>query len=68
MLKLKEKIWLSKVKIYYDSEIETLFIGPYDLSQSLGLPGQTSHPKVEEKVRKIIIECTKRGKNNKIPC
>ena len=26
--------------------IDALFIGPYDLSQSLGIPGQTSHAKV----------------------
>lgn len=26
--------------------IDVLFIGPYDLSQSLGVPGQTTHPEV----------------------
>ena len=26
--------------------IDVIFIGPYDLSQSLGIPGQTSDPRV----------------------
>jgi 4-hydroxy-2-oxoheptanedioate aldolase len=30
-----------------------LFIGPYDLSQSLGFPGQISHPKVKKEIMKI---------------
>ena len=64
IVQIEGKKSLSEIsKFIGDSEIETLFIGPYDLSQSLGLPGQISHPKVEEKVREIIIECTKRGKN-----
>ena len=29
-------------------EIDVIFVGRYDLSASLGLPGQTSHPKVVE--------------------
>ena len=36
---------------------EILFIGPYDLSQSLGVPGQVDHPLVEEKMREIIERC-----------
>lgn len=44
-------------------EIDVLFIGPYDLSQSLGIPGEINDPKVEEQM-KIIIEKAKR--NNKI--
>jgi 4-hydroxy-2-oxoheptanedioate aldolase len=34
--------------------IDVLFIGPYDLSQSLGVPGQVEHPLVEAKVREIV--------------
>lgn len=33
---------------------DILFIGPYDLSQSLGLTGKVDHPLVEEKIREII--------------
>ncbi len=34
--------------------IDVLFIGPYDLSQSLGLPGQIDHPLVREKMREVV--------------
>jgi len=37
--------------------IDLVFIGPYDLSQSLGLTGQVSHPDVEEKMTQIIKCC-----------
>jgi 4-hydroxy-2-oxoheptanedioate aldolase len=41
--------------------IDVLFLGPYDLSQSLGVAGQTSHPKVIEAVRKICQVAGDRG-------
>lgn len=31
-----------------------IFIGPYDLSTSLGLPGQFDHPKVREAISEIV--------------
>lgn len=33
--------------------LDILFIGPYDLSQSLGIPGQISHPLVIENIKRI---------------
>lgn len=36
------------------SGIDILFIGPYDLSQSLGVPGETSNPLVIEKMQYIV--------------
>ena len=33
--------------------VDVIFIGPTDLSQSLGLPGQTQHEKVQEAMRRI---------------
>jgi len=33
--------------------VDAVFVGPYDLSQSLGIPGQVNHPKVLDKVREI---------------
>ncbi|MEW5816749.1 MAG: aldolase/citrate lyase family protein [Spirochaetota bacterium] len=33
---------------------DVLFIGPYDLSQSLGISGQVDHPLVEEKIVEIV--------------
>lgn len=34
--------------------VDVLFIGPYDLSQRLGLPGQVDHPTVIREIRKLI--------------
>jgi len=42
--------------------IDIVFIGPYDLSQSLGLPGQVNHPLVEEKMRAVVEKARKNGK------
>lgn len=39
--------------------IDIIFIGPYDLSQSLGVGGQVEHPAVEEKMVTIIEKCKK---------
>ena len=39
---------------------DILFIGPYDLSQSLGIPGQVDHPLVEDKILEIIEKCKKK--------
>jgi 4-hydroxy-2-oxoheptanedioate aldolase len=41
--------------------IDVLFVGPYDLSQSLGLTGQTDHPAVEEKMLEITKKCAERN-------
>jgi 4-hydroxy-2-oxoheptanedioate aldolase len=43
-------------------DIDVLFLGPYDLSQSLGLAGQVTHPKVLS----TIEEVTKRAREKKI--
>ena len=37
--------------------IDVVFIGPYDLSQSLGLTGQVDHPEVEAKMLEIVKKC-----------
>ncbi len=41
-------------KIATLSGIDILFIGPYDLSQALGIPGQIDDVRVLEKMREII--------------
>lgn len=41
--------------------IDILFIGPYDLSQSLGVPGQTEHPSVIGQMREIAGKAMRRG-------
>ena len=42
--------------------IDVIFIGPYDLSQSLGVPGEVSHPLVTEKMKEVVLKC----KENKV--
>jgi 4-hydroxy-2-oxoheptanedioate aldolase len=34
--------------------VDIFFIGPYDLSQSLGVPGQVTHPKVIKTINNIV--------------
>lgn len=41
---------------------DILFVGPYDLSQSLGLPGQINHPIVLEEIKKISEKAKLKGK------
>ena len=41
--------------------IDVLFIGPYDLSQSLGVPGEIDNPLVEKKMLEIIEKCRNRN-------
>ena len=41
--------------------LDVLFIGPYDLSQSLGVPGQIDHPKVTEAISLIVQKSRSRN-------
>lgn len=41
--------------------VDIFFIGPYDLSQSLGVPGQVTHPKVIETVNFIVKKALEVG-------
>ncbi|WP_136481992.1 HpcH/HpaI aldolase family protein [Cognatitamlana onchidii] len=34
--------------------IDVIFIGPYDMSQACGVPGQVSHPKVISQMKEIV--------------
>ena len=40
--------------------IDIVFVGPYDLSQSLGVPGEVEHPLVIDKMQQIVETCLKR--------
>jgi len=42
--------------------IDVLFVGPNDLTQSMGIMGQTDHPKFLEAMDKIIAAAKKAGK------
>lgn len=41
--------------------VDVVFIGPYDLSQSMGLPGQVNHPDVVAAIDSIIKTCRRHG-------
>ena len=41
--------------------LDLAFIGPFDLSQHLGVPGETSHPSVVEAMTDIVERATARG-------
>lgn len=43
------------------SGYDVLFVGPYDLSQSLGVPGQVNHKLVEEKTMDIVRRCKQKN-------
>lgn len=42
--------------------VDILFIGPYDLSQSLGIPGQVNNPKVVNAMKDIVKKAKDKGK------
>jgi 4-hydroxy-2-oxoheptanedioate aldolase len=48
--------------------LDMVFIGPYDLSQSLGVPGQVTEPVVLDAVRDIAEKCTRRGMTTGVFC
>ena len=41
--------------------VDIVFVGPYDLSQSLGVTGQIDHPMVTDKMVEIIEKCLSKG-------
>ena len=42
--------------------VDVVFIGPYDLSQSLGVPGEIDHPLVKEAEESVLEACSAAGK------
>src|SRR5207253_2344001 len=42
--------------------LDSLVVGPYDLSGSMGLLGQVTHPAVVEAIRTIITKTRKAGR------
>lgn len=43
--------------------VDGVFIGPYDLSGSYGIPGQTRHPLVQGGCQKVLDACKSAGKS-----
>ena len=51
---------IEKILSYH--EIDGAMVGPYDLSGSLGIPGQLNHPRISEATRHFIEACARYGK------
>ncbi len=49
-------------KILSLDDIDGVLVGPYDLSGSLGIPGQLDHPSVTGAVQRVIAACARAGK------
>jgi len=45
------------------SGIDVLWIGHFDLSNSLGIPGQFTHPQFQAAVAKVVAACRQHGKS-----
>ena len=41
--------------------IDGTFIGPYDMSMSMGIPGQLDHPNIKEATEKVLVAAKARG-------
>lgn len=62
IIQLEGKEAITNIDSILETEgIDIIFIGPYDLSQSLGVPGQISHPSVIEAMQKIVKRSRDRG-------
>lgn len=48
-------------EIINDKSVQNIFIGPYDLSQSLGFPGDIWNKKVVDTIKVIIKKCKKKS-------
>jgi len=42
--------------------IDVIFLGPFDLSHSLGIPGEVENPQIKEAERRLVELCKKKGK------
>ncbi len=40
-------------------EVDAVMVGPYDISGSLGIPGQLERPKVKDAAKRVIAACRK---------
>ena len=40
--------------------IDGVFVGPFDMSGSMDLPGQINHPRVQDAIHKVITACEER--------
>ena len=54
---------INNLEVILDEEkLDIIFLGPYDLSQSCGVPGQVDHPLVEDKMKEAVKLAQKQDK------
>ncbi|MFW5711414.1 MAG: aldolase/citrate lyase family protein, partial [Spirochaetota bacterium] len=44
------------------SEVDVIFLGPFDLSHSLGIPGQVEDPRIKAAEKRVVEICEANGK------
>ena len=49
-------------KLLQTPEVDGVMVGPYDLSGSLGIPGQLSHPRITEACQRVVEACRRHQK------
>jgi 4-hydroxy-2-oxoheptanedioate aldolase len=42
--------------------IDAIFLGPFDMSQSMGIPGQVKDPRIEDAAKRVLAACQRHGK------
>jgi 2,4-dihydroxyhept-2-ene-1,7-dioic acid aldolase len=42
--------------------VDVIFLGPFDMSQSMGIPGQVGHPRIEAAAERVLEVCAQYGK------
>lgn len=62
MIQIETEQAMSRAEELCGIEGVEIFIGPADLSASLGVPGQTTHPKVAEAIERILQSARKHNK------
>ena len=63
VLTLENQISLDNVAEMTEIEgVDVIYIGPYDLSQAMGLPGEVDHPDVVNNMERIFSYINKTGK------
>lgn len=53
-------------KIASVPEIDTLWIGLYDLTNSLGIPGQMQHPEIQAAIDRVLATCRANNKSSAV--
>lgn len=63
LIQIESKAGVEAVETLLAEEaVDGAMIGPYDLSGSLGVPGQLDHPAVVEACARVIEACRRRGR------